>query len=295
MPTDTMTPPTSARTYQDASGPYQLPNDAQEHQRLNAQSEGLIALMHGQPFHAPLQAARPTRILDIGCGTGAMTALLAEKYPEAEVIGIDIAPVPETGARRRDNVTYVQGDIRALARDGHDPRFQPGSFDYIFERLLILGMTDWPGHVASVATLLRPGGWMEFHEMSLELRKGGRPHREDSWEFWKNYVEDVEAVGLDPMVGGKLKGLFAETAGLRDVRESLYHINLSSSVERPELMALEGQIRPMFGVMIEKTCGPRRSPEVLERMRRNKDEVFEKGIEDGVGLQMYAVAGQKPE
>ncbi len=34
----------------------------------------------------------PRRILDLGCGTGAMTLRLKQKYPRAEVIGLDLSP-----------------------------------------------------------------------------------------------------------------------------------------------------------------------------------------------------------
>ena len=49
-------------TYADSSR-YKLPNDAQEHDRLNAQAAGLVKLMNGQPFHAPLSG--PAKILDM--------------------------------------------------------------------------------------------------------------------------------------------------------------------------------------------------------------------------------------
>lgn len=35
---------------------------------------------------------KPKRILDMGCGTGSMTILLKQAFPDAEVIGIDLSP-----------------------------------------------------------------------------------------------------------------------------------------------------------------------------------------------------------
>jgi len=43
----------------------------------------------------------PRRILDVGCGTGVLSRALAERFPSAEVWGIDIAPAMICEARRR--------------------------------------------------------------------------------------------------------------------------------------------------------------------------------------------------
>lgn len=46
----------------------------------------------------------PTRVLDAGCGTGADLSLLQERYPQAQVIGLDgAAPMLEVAVRRQRN------------------------------------------------------------------------------------------------------------------------------------------------------------------------------------------------
>ncbi len=60
---------------------------------------------------------RPRRILDLGCGMGSNTLVLARAFPEADVVAIDAgAPMLRYGAARAralgvDNVRFVQGDI----------------------------------------------------------------------------------------------------------------------------------------------------------------------------------------
>ena len=43
----------------------------------------------------------PRRVLDVGTGTGIVAQALAERYPEADVIGIDVSPAMVDAARRR--------------------------------------------------------------------------------------------------------------------------------------------------------------------------------------------------
>ena len=121
--------------------------------------------MSNQPFHAPLK--NPKRILDIGCGTGVMTVALAKAYPEAEVIGLDLSPVPDRHEKPA-NVTYIQGDVRELAKGGNE-RIARRTFDYVFHRLLVLSMTEWPSYVSIVDSLLRPGGYAEMQELDMMI------------------------------------------------------------------------------------------------------------------------------
>ena len=62
----------------------------------------------------------PRHVLDLGTGTGVVAIALAERYPEAEVVGIDISPGMIEEARRKlpaelaDRVRFEVGDASAL-------------------------------------------------------------------------------------------------------------------------------------------------------------------------------------
>jgi ubiquinone/menaquinone biosynthesis C-methylase UbiE len=63
----------------------------------------------------------PGRALDLGTGTGVVAISLAERYPDAEIVGIDLSPGMIDEARRKvppglaGRVTYEVGDASALA------------------------------------------------------------------------------------------------------------------------------------------------------------------------------------
>ena len=75
---------------------------------------------------APLAAALdrldapPARVLDVGTGTGKAARLAAERFPEAEVLGVDLAPAMVEQARRllppklADRVRFQVADASAL-------------------------------------------------------------------------------------------------------------------------------------------------------------------------------------
>ncbi|KAF2495677.1 S-adenosyl-L-methionine-dependent methyltransferase [Lophium mytilinum] len=154
------------RTYHNTEAAYGLPNDSIEHKRLELQHFNLLELMGGRIIHAPL-GPDITHALDIGCGTGIITHEIASKLPDAIVTGIDLSPIPAIRPKL-PNIQYLQGDFNELVRAGRSTpeaaKFQPETLDYIFSRLLVMGMPHWQSYVSSVAQLLRQGGWAEIQE-----------------------------------------------------------------------------------------------------------------------------------
>ncbi|MCU0640495.1 MAG: malonyl-ACP O-methyltransferase BioC [Candidatus Margulisbacteria bacterium] len=61
---------------------------------------------------ASLPALKPHRILDLGCGTGRLTRQLADLFPQASVVGLDIAPgmIEVAGREGRPNLHFMVGD-----------------------------------------------------------------------------------------------------------------------------------------------------------------------------------------
>ncbi len=57
--------------------------------------------------------APPTRVLDLGCGTGYLLRVLADRYPDAEqLVGIDAAPAmvkTATAATHDDRLMFAAG------------------------------------------------------------------------------------------------------------------------------------------------------------------------------------------
>ncbi len=123
-----------------------------EHQRLELQHKLLWQIMGDKVFHAPLNKDDIHKTLDVGCGTGAVTHVMASTFPNAQVFGADLSPVPQVRVKL-PNITYVQGNIMEI----DDTRFEHNSFDLIFSRLLVLGMSNWKAYIARCVALTKPG------------------------------------------------------------------------------------------------------------------------------------------
>lgn len=266
---------TPKRTYQDDSGPYMLPNDAQEHKRLDDQYRAFFKVM-GKTFHAPIR--NPKKILDVGCGTGILTAELARRYPNAEIIGVDIAPVPVALHGDLPNLTYVQGDIKKLVEQ-NEGAITAGTFDYVFSRLMMFAITDWSDHVKRLVSLLSPGGWLEMHDFDHVVFAG--PNQKDfpegtgistTWDWHKHFTKDCLAVGLDMSCGRRLVN-WMDGAGAANVSEQLYHFSpLGHPTEDETEKEFWEKTKLTQCALIDKVCSRQNSPEVVARL---KEEMLE--------------------
>ncbi|MBQ0826487.1 class I SAM-dependent methyltransferase [Streptomyces tagetis] len=105
-----------------------------------------------------------SRVVDIGCGFGKSTRPLADRYPAAEVIGIDFAAPGLRLAHAEAEadgaaIHYVQGDGRATG-------LEAGSCDVVTGTMVLHEMPAEAVRetVAEAARLLKPGGTMSFLE-----------------------------------------------------------------------------------------------------------------------------------
>jgi SAM-dependent methyltransferase len=162
-----------------------------------------------------MRRAPPTaifhRVLDVGCGPGALAAVLAGTLGADHVAAVDPSvPYAEACRERLPGV-----DVRVAA--GEALPFDDGAFDAALAQLVVNFMRDAPAGVREMRRVTRPGGtvacavWDYAGEMTL-LRA-----------FWDAAIAlDETAAALDeggmpyctpPELGGLLSA-----AGLADVR-----------------------------------------------------------------------------
>ena len=102
--------------------------------------------------------AAPRRVVDLGCGPGNLTRLLAERWPRAAVVGVDSSEPMIAKARASvPDLAFEVADLRDWARD-----VEPGSVDVLVSNPTL----QWvPGHLELLPTLVRAvpaGGWFAF-------------------------------------------------------------------------------------------------------------------------------------
>lgn len=110
-------------------------------------------LRPGLDLLARVGAAAPRRVVDLGCGTGALTRVLAERWPSAEVVGVDHSPqmLAEAGAAP-SRVRWLEADLRDWSPE------QPP--DVIFSNATLQWVDDHEALIPRLLEALAPGGWL---------------------------------------------------------------------------------------------------------------------------------------
>lgn len=118
----------------------------------------------GRPFLdliSRIQATRPARVVDLGCGPGNLTRILAERWPGADVVGVDSSPEMVVRAREADAAEPGSGQPRFEVADLRQWR-APEPVDVLVSNATL----QWvPGHLDLLPELVaqvRPGGWFAF-------------------------------------------------------------------------------------------------------------------------------------
>ena len=96
------------------------------------------------------------RVLDLGCGDGAITAQLADRVPQGQVVGIDSSPrmIETAQGHRRENLSFELMDINDV--DFAEP------FDLVFSNATLHWIHDHERLLRRVHGLLTPGGVIRF-------------------------------------------------------------------------------------------------------------------------------------
>lgn len=204
----------------------------------------------GRPFVeliARVGADAPDRVVDLGCGPGNLTRLLAERWPGARVTGVDASAAMLERARAIDGIEWELADARAWT--------PPAPLDVLVSNATL----QWiPGHLELLPRLigmLAPGGWFamqvpgNFAEPSHALRDEvaalppfaehtrdvARPSAHDA----ATYLDALAALGLevDAWETTYLHVLEGPDAVFEWVR---------ATGARPVLEALPDAVRPAF-------------------------------------------------
>ena len=168
---------------------------------------------------------QPQRVLDLGSGTGFFTAKLAAQFPQAQIIGLDIAQGMLEFSRKQ------QPQRDWLCADAEQLPLATNAIDLIFSSLAVQWCNNLPKLMAEIARVLTPGGTLALATL------GPRTLHElkTAWQQVDNFVHVNQFAPLADVVTA------ADAAGLefslREVAEPVLYYDKLNELTR-ELKSL---------------------------------------------------------
>jgi SAM-dependent methyltransferase len=161
------------------------------------------------------------RCLDVGCGGGDATVVLARLVHPAVVTGLDVDESQLAIARREaeaagiDNVEYRFGDA------AQPDEWHGDGFDLVYARFLLTHVPAPEPVLDALVARARPGGLVVVEDIDVEGSFCAPPSAAfDRYVEW--YAKAHRARGGDPTIGRRLP-MMLRRAGLTDIGTNVAH------------------------------------------------------------------------
>ena len=147
--------------------------------------------------------ARGMRVLDVGCGVGDVSFLVAALVgPEGWVVGVDLDAEALNLAEERmhargiTNVEFRQSDVRSVDSGR--------LFDAAVGRFVLHFMSDPTEAIRQIAEHVRPGGIVAFHEPDTRMKIAPAMNQPVLARLQDLFARTFECTGARPEIGSEL-------------------------------------------------------------------------------------------
>ena len=246
-----------------------------------------------------------SRAIDYGCGTGVATVQLATILPSAIVYGVDISPIPEAVQKLApSNAIWAQGNIldndptqtiegNTLSRE----ILRPQSLDYVFGRMLFLGINDWARYFSTVSQAMKSGSIIEHQDLDWKFyRVGTSECLSDNWEWHLAVGAATEKSGLSLYAGsGAVSHM--ENAGLEVIRVETFEFSFVPSKKTPNSQSMaryvQSKLMPQYPELLRKMLEPL-GIKGEELGRLTEDCLRDLNSEEGIHQKYTVTIAKKP-
>ncbi|KMP02853.1 hypothetical protein CIRG_02545 [Coccidioides immitis RMSCC 2394] len=272
------------------SGSYWGPNDEKAKWHADLGHYLYKLLLRGKLYLAPIPK-NPQRVIDIGTGTGIWAIEFADRHPSSAVTGTDLSPIQPT---------LVPPNLSFEIDDCCDEwLYALESFDFIHVRGLYGSVSDWDEFYVRAINHLKPGGYIEQAELSVNAKSDDHSTDGTVMEEWARAFFDAgDALCKSFRTVDEAKSKII-AAGFEDVTEHRFKCPIGEWPENPRLKEL-GKVMRLYLEEGVEDCSARLLPEVLmwstEQVKDIQDRM-RKALRDNAihsYCEISVVHGRKP-
>ncbi|KAI0130247.1 hypothetical protein BJ170DRAFT_619313 [Xylariales sp. AK1849] len=191
-----------------------LPNDQIERERNILQHQLFLEVLDGKLYLSPV---RPRSVLDIGTGPGLWSLQIAQKFPEAYVLGIDVDPVKPP---------FHLPNCSFEMMDASKPWTLDHTFDFVHMRMVGELANGKHASFNEIYEHLNPGGWVEITEWIVKFQSPN--HSLDKFNLWNhNFHLGLRRFGSSPSWALGWRSVMQEK-GCQHVTERKYAVPVNA-------------------------------------------------------------------
>ncbi len=210
-------------------------------------------------FFKLLNIQQMGKILDMGCGTGALLPDLQSLSP-ADIFGSDILEEHLLVAQQTCPECYLNN------ADVHHLPYPNDIFDMVLSHYFLMWVGNPAKALEEMIRITKPGGYIVTF---AEPDYGGRIDFPPEFTNMRDYqISGLLRAGADPMMGRKLQSLFLES-GLADIQTGVYE-------GKWEQKPLQEEIESEWQMLEEDLTGSL-SPAELNALKKLEEEAWENG------------------
>ncbi|MDE1846115.1 MAG: ubiquinone/menaquinone biosynthesis methyltransferase [Candidatus Micrarchaeota archaeon] len=172
-------------------------------------------------------------VLDIATGTGNVALLLAKKYKDYRIVGIDFNKEMLEIAREKSkglrNVRYVNGDVESL-------KMKSNSFDVVMLAFALGTFEDLPKALSEMKRVLKPGGKLILLDINKSRSK-----------LFNSFLNAYQMFSLTPTFSGEIRreiNMFIHSKKLDIDKQMLLHLLEQSGLK--EIKCRDMSFRTVF-------------------------------------------------
>ncbi|KAJ7143906.1 S-adenosyl-L-methionine-dependent methyltransferase [Mycena epipterygia] len=185
---------------------------------------------------APISGTSPSRIIDLGCGSGAWVVQAATEFPTAEVVAVDQSPLPAIPLPQ--NITFQRADL------SQPFPFEDETFDIVHFRMVLMHLTNSKDVLARAGRLVKPGGWLlveEFDPGGMVATGGPAVSR-----FVSIFMDLVRGYNGDPEIARNLEPIVQSLGIFSQVNVKRLAIPMSGTSDRAWIDEMENRMGRVY-------------------------------------------------
>lgn len=218
-------------------------------------------------------------VIEVGCGVGAQTEILLDRFPHLHVHGVDAQQAQIDRARRHLRPQLKAGRVSLDVGDALKLPFADNSFDGGFICWLLEHVQNPVAILAELKRVLKTGGVIYLSEV-LNATFYVHPYSPATQQYWFAFNDHQWNLGGDPFVGAKLAN-YLLAAGYQDIslNVAVHHYDNRSPKRRAQFieywtsLLLSGAPGLLAAKRVTAEVVREMTAE-LERLKNDPDAVF---------------------